>query len=124
MLIQEHVREIHLRGEIKLAFVKGLFTHAIRTDPLLRVGAGVLERPWEVPTNPSATIPTEAELDFAAHALRQVEELSGVRTTYARVDVVSRAPDEVVLMEVELIDPFRSGRAKEQQRKSPQPSST
>lgn len=108
VIVQEHVPQVRLRGEIKLIFINGSFTHAIRTEALLNADVGVLERPWEVPTNPTMVRPTAAELAFAAHALHQVEELCGARTSYARVDVVSRSPDDVVLMEVELIDPSLS----------------
>jgi glutathione synthase/RimK-type ligase-like ATP-grasp enzyme len=107
-IVQEHIAEVGHRGEVKLVFVAGRFTHAIRTDPLLRHGTGVLERPWEVPTNPVVVDPTQEEIRFAVETLSKIEELSAARTAYARVDVVSRSSDDVVLMEVELIDPSLS----------------
>lgn len=105
VIVQEHVAAIEGRGEIKHVFIGGQFSHAIRTGPLLRPGVGVLERPWEVPTGADPVQPTEAELDFATGALHALQAVLDEPLVYARVDVVSRRPTDVVLMEIETIDP-------------------
>jgi len=108
VIVQEHVAAIEGRGEIKHVFIGGRFSHAIRTGPLLRPGVGVLERPWEVPTGADPVQPTEAELDFATAALDALQAGFEEPIVYARVDVVSRSREDVVLMEIEAIDPSLS----------------
>jgi glutathione synthase/RimK-type ligase-like ATP-grasp enzyme len=108
VIVQEHLAAVHSRGEIKLVLIGGRFSHAIRTGPLLRHGAGVLDRPWEVPTGAEPITPTAAELAFAEDVVRQLESHLSTSLAYARIDVVSRSADDVVLMEAEVIDPSLS----------------
>ena len=107
-IVQEHVDAVSRRGEVKLVFIGGVYSHAIRSGPLLRLGAGVLDRPWEVETGADPIEPTLEELTFANRALESLQRLLAVYLTYARVDVVSRGRDDVVLMEIEAIDPSLS----------------
>lgn len=108
VMVQEHLPAVNGRGEIKHVFIGSVFSHAIRSGPLLRHGAGVLERPWEVPVGATPIEPTTEELTVASAALRLLEAELGLELTYARVDVVSRATEDVVLMEIEVIDPSLS----------------
>ena len=61
-----------------------------------------------MPTGADPVQPTEAELDFATAALHALQAVFEEPLVYARVDVVSRHPTDVVLMEIEAIDPALS----------------
>lgn len=100
-MVQEHLPGVEERGEVKQVFIGGGFSHAFRVDPLLAAGAGVIDRPWEVPTHPSVIRPTSAEAALAA----AVMEIVGRDLLYARVDVTTDAGGRAVVLEVELIDP-------------------
>ena len=108
VIVQEYIAAVEGRGEIKHTFIAGQFSHAIRTGPLLRPGAGVLERPWEVSTGADLIEPTDPELSFSVSALAALQSLLQAQPTYARIDVVSRTAEEIVLMEIETIDPSLS----------------
>lgn len=97
VLVQEYVPEIERTGELSLVFVGGGFSHAIRKRP----AAGEFRVQAEHGGRRERTQASGAHIAWAERLL------SGVTADllFARVDVVERG-DELVLMELELIDPM------------------
>jgi glutathione synthase/RimK-type ligase-like ATP-grasp enzyme len=95
-MVQPFLPGVDGDGELKLVFLGGEFSHAVRVGPLLRAGTGVQERLWERPIRTVVDRPTAAEVAVAAEALDQL----GGDFVYARVDLV-----DGYVGEVELIDP-------------------
>lgn len=66
VMVQPYLHAIDDRGETKMVFIGGSFSHATRVGPLLAPGAGVMERPWETPVRVAPERPSRAELALAA----------------------------------------------------------
>jgi glutathione synthase/RimK-type ligase-like ATP-grasp enzyme len=97
VLVQEFIEDIQTEGELSLVFLGGTFSHAIRKRPArggfrVQVEHGGTREPFQ---------PTPAQVRHAEHLLA----LAGQPLLYARVDVVP-VRGELVLMELELIDPM------------------
>ncbi|MFJ7591283.1 RimK family alpha-L-glutamate ligase [Streptomyces sp. NPDC097617] len=89
-------------GERALVFFGGVFSHAIRKQPLL-TEAGLIDN-FRVPHPCAAPYePTEAELRTARAALAAVPAPGDL--LFARVDLALDEDREPVLMELELIEP-------------------
>jgi len=96
VLVQRYLPQIEEQGEISLVFLGGLYSHAVRKTP----------RPGDFRVQAdhggihAACLPDKAFIDQAARLL----EGFAPDTVYARVDAVP-VDDELVLMELEVIDP-------------------
>ena len=96
VMVQPHQPGVDTDGEVKLVFIGGRFSHAVRVGPSLVAGEGVVEHPWERQVSTTIASPTAAELLVARRALSLWPPL-----TYARVDLL---PGPMVI-EVEVIEP-------------------
>lgn len=100
VMVQPHVSALAERGELSLLFAGGRFSHAIRRRSAL-VDAG------QMPKSARATA-TDAARAFAERVLVAATDNIGVSTgelLYARVDLAETAPDDYLLLELELIEP-------------------
>ena len=95
-MVQPHQPAVDADGELKLVFLGGEYSHAVRVGALLEPGVGVLDRPWERPVSTALDVPDARELEVARRALEPFGDLA-----YARVDLVAG-----LVLEVELIDPM------------------
>jgi hypothetical protein len=101
VMVQQYVPEVDEPGELKLVYVDGEYSHAVRVGPLLARGRGVEERPWEREVGEALDEPTPDERATAETLLRHVAERFGEVPLYARVDLAGG-----LLMELELLEPF------------------
>jgi glutathione synthase/RimK-type ligase-like ATP-grasp enzyme len=104
-MVQPYLDTVETDGEIKLVFIDGRFSHAVRVGPSLRPHEGVRERPWERPVATDAATPSPAQLDLARQVLSVASETFPGSLTYARVDLIAATTGEPLLAELELIDP-------------------
>lgn len=97
-MIQPYLPSVVSTGEVSFVFFAGVFSHAVLKLPApgdYRVQSmyGAREEVYE---------PTPEELSLA----RRVLDAVGVELLYARVDMVRDAAGELVLMELELVEPY------------------
>jgi hypothetical protein len=100
VMVQPHVTALAERGELSLLFAGGQFSHAVRRRSAL-VDAGTM------PKSALADASSEA-LEFGSRVLATATALIGTTPNellYARVDLAETAPDEYLLLELELIEP-------------------
>ncbi len=102
-MVQPYLRRVDDHGETALMFFRGVFSHAIRKAPLLRVGVGRetgLFRPEGIDER-------QASAEELALANRVLDSLPFPRHTlaYARVDLVPDDHGSPCVIEVELIEP-------------------
>ena len=100
VMVQPHVGALAERGELSLLFARGRFSHAVRRRSALVDGG-------QMPKS-AATATTSAARDFAQHVLATATHIVGTAPAellYARVDLAETAPDEYLLLELELIEP-------------------
>jgi glutathione synthase/RimK-type ligase-like ATP-grasp enzyme len=95
-LVQPFAPEVPRAGELSLTFIDGAFSHAA----LKRARAGEFRVQTEHGGSAEATAVSDALVDQAAHAVRELP----ARPLYARVDGIVRG-DAFLLMELELIEP-------------------
>jgi hypothetical protein len=105
VMVQPYIASIDTEGEVKLVFVQGEFSHAVRVGPLLGAGEGVIDRRWERFVPMEAIAPTPAQLGAARHVLAAVQAEVAQPLLYARVDLLAGPTAEPLLGEVELVDP-------------------
>lgn len=105
VMVQPYIASVDSEGEMKLVFIEGDFSHAVRIGPLLAAGDGVIERLWEKPVPMEAAAPTAAQLGTARDVLAAVQAEVPEALLYARVDLVTGDTGEPHLGEVELVDP-------------------
>jgi hypothetical protein len=105
VMVQPYIASVDSEGEMKLVFIEGDFSHAVRIGPLLAAGEGVIERLWEKPVPMEAAAPTAAQLGTARDVLAAVQAEVPKALLYARVDLVTGDTGEPLLGEVELVDP-------------------
>lgn len=103
VLVQPYVDSVDADGETGLIFIGGVFSHAIRKGPVLRVHGVATDQLW-APEEISLRIPDASERAVAEAALDEVpwprEEL-----VYARVDLVRGEFGASMLLELELAEP-------------------
>ncbi|KFL36287.1 ATP-grasp domain-containing protein [Arenimonas donghaensis] len=96
LLVQRYLPQIEAQGEVSMVFLGGLYSHAVRKTP--RPGD------FRVQTDHGGThvacLPDKALIDQAARLLEGFAD----DTVYARIDAVA-VDGELVLMELEVIDP-------------------
>jgi len=108
VMVQEYLARIDEEGEVNLVFFNGSFSHAVAKKPLLHVGDGLVDRPWERMTWAGRVAPGTNQLAAAHLTMKVVEEQVGCVPVYGRVDLVSGNTREPLVLEVELIDPYLS----------------
>lgn len=91
---------------MKLVFVDGKYSHAVRVGALLELGEPPPPRPWEKPVSVERAAPTAAQLALAERVLMTTQAAVGSRLFYARIDLLAGHDGEPLLNEVELIDPW------------------
>jgi hypothetical protein len=108
VMVQEYLARIDEEGEVNLVFFNGSFSHAVAKKPLLHVGDGLVDRPWERMTWAGRVAPGTNQLAAAHLTMKVVEEQVGCVPVYGRVDLVSGNTREPLVLEVELIDTYLS----------------
>lgn len=108
VMVQEYLARIDEEGEANLVFFDGIFSHAVAKKPLLHVGDGLVDRPWERMAWAGLVAPSTNQLAAARLTMKIVEEQVGCVPVYGRVDLVSGRAGEPLVLEVELIDPYLS----------------
>jgi len=111
VMVQPYVAAVDAVGEVKVVFIDGRFSHAVRVGPLLEPGAGVMDKPWDKPVSVEATEPSPDQLRLAEAAVGYLNERFGAVPLYARADIVDGGGP--MIGEVELIDPVLSLWAKD-----------
>jgi len=102
-LIQPFLPAVPQEGEYSLVFFGGQFSHALNKRPKAgdyRVQSlyGATETPWS---------PSPAELALARKVLECAAEITGeTDLLYARVDMVRGLDGQLVVMELEVIEPY------------------
>ncbi len=96
VLIQPFMEEIPRDGEVSLLFVEGRFTHAVRK----RARQG----DFRVQVEHGGTFEPAAVTDAQVATARRILGMAPAPTLYARVDVVVRK-GELLLMELEVLEP-------------------
>ncbi len=97
MMLQEYQEQITSKGEVSYMLFGGKFSHAI----LKKAKPGDFRVQDDFGGTLHEYYPSEEEIEFAEYALAQCPELP----VYARVDVFWSNQDELVLGELELIEP-------------------
>ena len=105
VMVQPYLASVETEGELKLVFIGGDLSHAVRVGPSLRPGEGVRERPWERTVTVEATDPAPAQLALAQQILSIASAGIPAPLTYARVDLIAAESGEPLLAELELVDP-------------------
>jgi hypothetical protein len=91
-MVQPYLTAVETSHERSLVFIDGVFSHAVRREPILTVGRFAATR----------VAPEDDELWIAENALRGLE--TGP-LLYARVDLIRDERADVRVMELELIEP-------------------
>lgn len=99
-LIQPLLSTIRDLGEISIVFINGVFTHAMRKVPA--VGDFRVQR--EFGGSIESVQPQDHEIIFAQNILHQVSVNKGT-PTYARIDICADSQGNLIIMELELIEP-------------------
>lgn len=102
-LVQPYLPAVDDSGEQALVFFSGDHSHAFRKGPILRPGAPPTEDLF-APEEIGPTVATPDQIEIAAAAVAAIEDLTGHRPLYARVDLVT-GPAGPVVLELELIEP-------------------
>jgi hypothetical protein len=101
--VQPYVESVDASGETGLIFIGGVFSHAIRKGPVLRMHGVATDQLW-APEEISLRVPDASERAIAEATLDEVpwprEEL-----VYARVDLVRGELGAPMLLELELAEP-------------------
>jgi hypothetical protein len=105
VMVQPYMGGVEDEGELKMIYTGGTFSHAVRVQPILDRGAGIVDRLWERPTCPQLVEPSASQLAIATAAVAAAERRLGVDLAYARADLVPGATGEPMVSELEIIDP-------------------
>lgn len=100
VMIQPHLSALAEQGELSLLFARGEFTHAVRRRSAL-VDGHLMPKSAPAPASAAARYRASEVLAAAAATIGIVP--NGL--LYARVDLAEVAPDEYLLLELELIEP-------------------
>jgi len=108
VMVQDYLPAIDTEMETDLIFLDGLFSHAVGKVPALRLGQGVVERPWERMAWTGLTTPSPRQLTAAERTMEVMSRHLDDHPIYSRVDLVSDGAGAPLVLEVELIDPYLS----------------
>jgi hypothetical protein len=103
VMVQPYQSSVDEAGETALVYLGGCYSHAVTKGPLLRAGAGVIDRLWEREQIQPAR-PSRAQMDLGDSALAVARRRAG-SLTYARVDLVEGPDGRPMVLEVELVEP-------------------
>jgi len=108
VMVQPYVHAIDADGEVDIVLFNGTFSHAVKKQPALEVGQGLVEHPWERMAWEGIVTPTAGEMDVADAVLGVVRQRVGRYPVYSRVDLIGGPTGTPTLLEIELIDPYLS----------------
>jgi hypothetical protein len=108
VMVQDHLAAIDEEGEVDLIFFDGRFSHAVLKKPVLRVGEGVVDQPWERMAWTGLVTPTQQQVAVAMLTMSVVSDRFVGPPAYGRVDLISGPSGAPLVLEVELIDPYLS----------------
>lgn len=103
VMVQPYVSSVDADGEAGLIYIDGVFSHAIRKGPLLRVPGSSTDQLWAVEDISVRTPDADerAVAEATLDALRWPRE----ELLYARVDMVRDGDGAPMLLELELAEP-------------------
>jgi hypothetical protein len=107
-MVQEYLEAINRFGELDVIFIDGVFSHAVKKQPLLEVGRAAEERPWERLAWDGLAEPEDSQLELAQFTVGVVRERLGAYPVYGRVDLVPDGAGNSLVIEIELVDPYLS----------------
>eukprot|EP00026_Physarum_polycephalum_P014960 Phypoly_transcript_15533.p1 GENE.Phypoly_transcript_15533~~Phypoly_transcript_15533.p1 ORF type:complete len:286 (+),score=47.50 Phypoly_transcript_15533:33-890(+) len=96
MLVQPFISSVKLKGEISLIFIDGKYVHAVHKIPPqgdFKVQGGKIQ----------PTTPTPAQIQLAKKTVSVVQKKGSI--LYARIDILFGQDDELLVSEVEVLDP-------------------
>jgi glutathione synthase/RimK-type ligase-like ATP-grasp enzyme len=103
VLVQRYVESVDTDGEIGLIFIEGVFSHAVRKGPILRIHGVATDQLW-APEDIAPRVPDASERAVAEQTLDALpwppKEL-----VYARVDLVRGDGGAPQVLELELAEP-------------------
>lgn len=107
-LMQTYLSAVETEGELSVIVIDGVPTHGVRKVPArgdyrVQEDWGARDVPWE---------PEPAALELARRAFEVAREVTGEDLLYGRVDLLRNADGDLVLNELELVEPalfFRHG---------------
>lgn len=111
VMVQRYIKEVDSSGEAALIFLHGTFSHAVHKDAMLVSDDSDQVTEEYRPEEMSPHQATEQEIAAAQHVLQFARgripgrNPSSRPLLYARVDMVTPASGEPVLMELELVEP-------------------
>ena len=103
VMVQPYVESVDIVGETGVIFIDGVFSHAVRKGPVLRVPGVATDRLW-APEEISGREP-DAEERAVADATLNALPWPRESVLYARVDLVRRDDGAAALLELELTEP-------------------
>ncbi len=101
VLVQPYLEQVDSVGETALMFFDGVFSHAIRKGPLLRLDEGPTEKLFA----PEEIRAREPGADELALAQRVVDAIPSRAPLYARVDLLRQLDGSPCVLELELTEP-------------------
>lgn len=108
VMVQPYLEAIDTAGEVNIVFFDGTFSHAVKKRPVLQIGEGPGERPWERMSWAGVVTPSATERDVADAAIAATRQRLGRYPTYGRVDLIADSTGAPQVLELELIDPYLS----------------
>jgi hypothetical protein len=108
VMVQPYLHSIDVGGEVNVVFFGGTFSHAVKKQPALQVGRGVVDKPWERMAWEGIVTPTAAQMEVADAALAVARRRVGRYPVYGRVDLIDDPIGTPTVLEIELIDPYLS----------------
>jgi glutathione synthase/RimK-type ligase-like ATP-grasp enzyme len=107
-ILQPYLKRVEVDGEISALFFGGVFSHAVQKIPV--PGDYRVQDDWGATDKPISMHSEQKAL--AARIIKTAEEILGCSLLYARVDLMFDDKAQLVLTELELIEPslfFRHG---------------
>jgi hypothetical protein len=101
VLLQPYLARVDQQGETAVLYLGGTFSHAIRTGPLLRSGAALVDGLF-APEDIRPRVPEPMELEVSAAAYHAIPFAS---PAYARIDLIRDEAGAPVVLELELTEP-------------------
>lgn len=104
VMIQPYVPSVDVEGETGLVYFDGAFSHAFNKGPMLERGAAPEPGPY-APERIRASRADAGQRELAGAVIAHVAQSFGAAPLHARVDMVTGADDQPMLMELELTEP-------------------
>ena len=100
VLLQPFLKSIQEYGERSLIFIEGIYSHAFNKTP----AKGDFRVQREFGGTQELFQPTKEEMNFAERVINKISQLQA-QPVYARVDICHDNQNQLVLMELEMIEP-------------------